>query len=174
MRLPPQDANRTSFGKISAKNGGPRRKKLIASSFAANLAMEGYTVRGGRCTVCSPAFGRLSAWIPAEAGTTNIGRRLPRRDLTSADSRRQTTGSTTMTRKRCTGKALAQRRRWAMKLHLAGFTQESCNSSGACLHIPTHAGTFPTHAGTCPNMPVQARTCLHDRGIAFSEAQAIV
>jgi hypothetical protein len=29
-----------------------------------------------------------------------------------------------MTRKRRTGKALAERRRWAMQLHLAGFTQE--------------------------------------------------
>ena len=29
-----------------------------------------------------------------------------------------------MTRKRCTGKALAERRRRTMQLHLAGFTQE--------------------------------------------------
>jgi hypothetical protein len=29
-----------------------------------------------------------------------------------------------MTRKQCTGKALAERRRRAMQLHLAGFTQE--------------------------------------------------
>ena len=41
-----------------------------------------------------------------------------------ADSRRYTNGGTTMTRKRCTGKALAERRRRAMHLHVAGFTQE--------------------------------------------------
>ena len=33
-------------------------------------------------------------------------------------------GSTTMTRKRCTGKGLAERRRRAMRLHLAEFAQE--------------------------------------------------
>jgi hypothetical protein len=41
-----------------------------------------------------------------------------------ADSRRYTNGSTTMTRKRCTGKALAERRRRAMHLRVAGFNQE--------------------------------------------------
>ena len=42
----------------------------------------------------------------------------------AADSRRYTNWSTTLTRKRCTGKALAERRRRAVQLHLAGFTQE--------------------------------------------------
>jgi hypothetical protein len=41
-----------------------------------------------------------------------------------ADSRRYTNGSTIMPRKRCTGRALAQRRRRAMRLYLAEFSQE--------------------------------------------------
>jgi hypothetical protein len=41
-----------------------------------------------------------------------------------ADSGRYQHGSTTMTRKRWRAKALAERRRRAMQLHLAGFTQE--------------------------------------------------
>ena len=41
-----------------------------------------------------------------------------------ADSRRYTNGSTTLTRKRWTGKALAERRWRTKQLHLAGFTQE--------------------------------------------------
>ena len=45
--------------------------------------------------------------------------------------------------------------------------------SRTTLHVSTHAGTFPTHAGTCPNMPVQARTCLHNRRIAFSERKPL-
>jgi hypothetical protein len=48
------------------------------------------------------------------------------------------------------------------------FGKELC----ASLHTPAHARTFPTHARTSPNMPVHARTCLHGRGIAVSEAQA--
>ncbi len=45
-------------------------------------------------------------------------------EKTRADSRRYKNGATTMTRKRWTGKALAERRRRGMQLHLAGFTQE--------------------------------------------------
>ncbi|MGO8752678.1 MAG: helix-turn-helix domain-containing protein [Thermoguttaceae bacterium] len=60
-----------------------------------------------------------------------------------------------MTRKRCTGKALAERRRRAMQLHLAGFTQEeiaeklgvyrsvvSCDLHGSA--IPVAPGNPPT------------------------------
>jgi hypothetical protein len=50
----------------------------------------------------------------------------------AADSRRSTNGSTTMAqKKRCTGRALTERRRRAMRLHLAEFTQEEIAESSA-------------------------------------------
>jgi hypothetical protein len=85
MRLPPQDANRTSSGKISAKNGGPPPEKAYSFEFFREHSNEGSI---------------------------------------AADSRRHPNGSATMARTRCTGKALAERRRRAMRLHLAEFIQE--------------------------------------------------
>ncbi len=45
-------------------------------------------------------------------------------EKTRADSRRYTNGSTTMAKKRCTRKALAERRRRTFQLYLAEFSQE--------------------------------------------------
>jgi hypothetical protein len=42
------------------------------------------------------------------------------------------------------------------------------------LHIPEHAYTSQHNSGTCRHKREHASTFLHDRGIAFSEAKAIV
>ena len=42
-----------------------------------------YTARGWKRTVCSPAFRRFFARIPAKAGTTNIGQSFPARYISN-------------------------------------------------------------------------------------------